>query len=271
MSLSLKALNLIDAALAGRTVRRVARDVAYGPGKRQKLDIYAPKKGAAGRPVLVFFYGGNWDSGDKHDYAFAGRAFAQLGFVTVLPDYTHTHERPYPAFMEDAGAALEWVGAHIRDYGGDPARIVVAGHSAGAYIAVTLALDARWGASGAVRAAIGLAGPYDFLPFDNPIATRTFGHAPDLAATQPVNFVRADAPPLLLITGDADTTVRPYNSRNLAARVNGAGGSARLVLYPDITHTGPVKALARPFRRSAPVLTDVAAFTAGLGLGLGPS
>jgi len=106
MSLALKALNLIDGLLAGGRTRRVARDVAYGAGKRQKLDIYAPGDGTAGRPVLVFFYGGNWDSGDKHDYAFAGRAFAELGFVTVLPDYTHTHERPWPAFMEDAGAAL---------------------------------------------------------------------------------------------------------------------------------------------------------------------
>jgi acetyl esterase/lipase len=265
MSLPLKALNLLDALLTRGTTRRVARDVAYGPEKRQKLDIYAPTGGIAGRPVLVFFYGGNWDSGDKHDYSFAGRAFAGLGFVTVLPDYTHTHERPYPAFMEDAGAALEWVNTHIRDYGGDPARIAVAGHSAGAYIAVTLALDARWGAGDAIRAAIGLAGPYDFLPFDSPISTRTFGHTPDLAATQPVNFARADAPPLLLISGDADTTVRPYNSRNLAARVREAGGTAELILYPGITHTGPVKALARPFRQSAPVLTDIAAFLDRLG------
>jgi acetyl esterase/lipase len=260
MSFLLQALNVVDAALSTRSTRRVAQGLAYGDEPRQKLDIYAPKGGAAGRPVLVFFYGGNWDSGDKHDYSFVGRAFAGLGFATVLPDYTHTHERPYPAFMKDAGAALKWVTTHIRDYGGDPARIAVAGHSAGAYIAVMLALDRRWGASGAIRAAIGLAGPYDFLPFDNPIATRTFGHADDLAATQPVNFARADAPPLLLISGDADTTVRPYNSRNLAARVNEVGGSARLILYPGVTHTGPVKALARPFRRSAPVLTDIAAF-----------
>ena len=76
MSLLLKALNLVDAALAGRRSRRVARDLAFGPAPRQQLDLYAPRQAEPGRPVLVFFYGGNWDSGDKHDYAFAGRAFA---------------------------------------------------------------------------------------------------------------------------------------------------------------------------------------------------
>ena len=267
MSFLLKALNLLDGTLAGRSARRVARDLAYGAAARQKLDIYAPHGGAANRPVLVFFYGGNWDSGDRQDYAFAGRAFAELGFVTVLPDYTHSHERPYPAFMEDAGAALAWVATHIAEYGGDPGRIVVAGHSAGAYIAVTLALDPRWGATELIRAAIGLAGPYDFLPFDSPVTERTFGAAEDLAATQPVNFVRADSPPLLLITGDADTTVRPRHSESLATRLRAAGGEAELILYPGITHTGPLKALARPFRRHAPVLRDIIAFLGRRALG----
>jgi acetyl esterase/lipase len=267
MSFLLKALNLLDAALSPGAAMLTARDVPFGADARRRLDIYAPRQGGAGRPVLVFFYGGNWDSGDKHDYAFVGRAFAGLGYVTVLPDYTHTHERPYPAFMADAGAALAWVREHIAGHGGDPARIAVAGHSAGAYIAVTLALDPRWGAATTIRAAIGLAGPYDFLPFDSPVTRRTFGHAESLDATQPVNFVRPDAPPLLLITGDADTTVRPRHSEALAARMREAGGEAELILYPGITHTGPVKAIARPFRTHAPLLPDIVAFLSRPGPG----
>ena len=266
MSLLLKALNGLDALLSAGRARVAAREVAFGAQPRQRLDIYAPRKRAEKRPVLVFFYGGNWDSGDRHDYAFAGRAFAELGYVTVLPDYHHTHEQPYPAFMDDAAAALAWVRAHIADYGGDPERIAVAGHSAGAYIAVTLALDPRWGAATAIRAGIGLAGPYDFLPFDSPVTRRTFGHVADLPATQPVNHVSADAPPLLLITGEADTTVYPRHSTKLAARLGEAGGTAELSLYPEVTHTGPLKALARPFRSHAPVLRDIAAFLGRLGL-----
>lgn len=266
MSFLLKALNSLDALLAGRGTRRMARDVPFGPNPRQRLDIFAPRRSAEPRPVVVFFYGGNWDSGDRHDYAFAGRALAGLGYVTVLPDYHHTHEQPYPAFMDDAAAALAWVRAQIADHGGDPDRIVVAGHSAGAYIAVTLALDARWGAAASIRAAIGLAGPYDFLPFDSPVTERTFGHVEDLPATQPINHARADAPPLLLITGEADTTVYPRHSKDLAARLRALGGTAALIVYPGINHTGPLKALARPFRRHAPVLNDIAAFLAKHGL-----
>ena len=266
MSFLLKTLNLFDATLAGRSVRRVARDLPFGPAARQRLDLYAPRRAGASRPILVFFYGGNWDSGEKQDYAFAGRAFAELGYLAVLPDYTHTHERPYPAFMQDAGAALAWVRANIADHGGDPARIVVAGHSAGAYIAVTLALDPRWGARGTIRAAIGLSGPYDFLPFDSPVTARTFGRAGDLPDTQPVNHAHHGTPPLLLATGDADTTVRPRNSIELHARVRQAGADAELILYPGRGHTDPLKAIARPFRGQTPVLRDIAGFLGRLGL-----
>lgn len=266
MSLALKALNLIDAALAGRKARRLARGVPFGPGARQQLDIYAPRQAPAPRPVLVFFYGGNWDSGERRDYAFAGRAFAELGYVTVVPDYTHSSEQPYPAFMKDAAAALAWVSAHIADYGGDPERIAVAGHSAGAYIAVALALDSRWGATRKIRAAIGLAGPYDFLPLDSPVTVRTFGHVQDLHATQPVHHAHAGAAPLLLISGGADTTVSPRHSTALAARARLTGSEARLVLYPGVSHAGPLKALARPFRQHAPVREEIAGFLAERGL-----
>lgn len=266
MAFLLKALNALDAALSLGRTGPVVRDLAYGSEPRRRLDVYMPRGGPGGRPVLVFFYGGNWDSGDRRDYAFAGRAFAASGYVTVLPDYTHSHERPYPAFMADGAAALAWVSANIAEHGGDPARIAVAGHSAGAYLAVTLALDQSWGASDAIEAGVGLAGPYDFLPFDSPVTSRTFGHVEDLPATQPVNHVRADAPPLLLVTGDADTTVRPRHSQELAARLREAGAETELILYPGIAHTGPVKALARPFRGHAPVLRDIAAFLARHGL-----
>jgi acetyl esterase/lipase len=132
---------------------------------------------------------------------------------------------------------------------------------------VTLALDPRWGANRAIKAGIGLAGPYDFLPFDSPVTERTFGHVEDLPATQPVNHVRADAPPFLLATGDADTTVRPGHSVELAKRLQAAGGDAALILYPGVTHTGPLKAISRPFRGHASVLQDIARFLRERGLG----
>lgn len=236
-------------------------DIAFGAHPRQRLDVYAPR-GAQGLPVVVWIYGGSWNSGLKDGYGFAARAFASRGFVTVVPDYRLVPEVRYPAFLEDNAAAVRWARANVARYGGDPDRIVLAGHSAGAYNAAMLALDAQWlgGDRAAIKGLIGLAGPYDFLPLDGPVTRAAFGEAPDLPATQPVNKVAAGAPPAFLATGADDTTVRPRNSEKLAAKLQAAGVAAELKVYPGMGHVGIVTALARPLRGKAPVLADATAF-----------
>jgi acetyl esterase/lipase len=247
-----------------RGVRRVVRDASYGAGPRQKLDVYAPE-GATGAPVIVFIYGGSWRSGDKDDYEFAGAAFASRGFVTAIPNYRLAPEVRFPSFLEDCAAALRWVGDHVAEHGGDPRRIVLVGHSAGAYNAIMLALAGDYlRAAGvdasAVRGAVGLAGPYDFLPFDVDATRDAFGQAPDPLLTQPVRFARADAPPLLLLWGEDDTTVGPRNLESLARVQRAAGGRVETNTYAGIDHVEILLALSRPFRGSAPVLEDVVAF-----------
>jgi acetyl esterase/lipase len=248
-----------------RDVERLAAGVAFGPEARQTLDVYAPK-GAARAPVLLFFYGGSWSSGRRQDYAFAARAYAARGFVTVVPDYRLVPQVHYPAFIEDGAAALGWTVANIARFGGDPAAIGVAGHSAGAWIALMLALDGRWAAAagappGAIRAAVGLAGPYDVLPFaPGGAADLAMGRAPDLAATQPISHASAAAPPVLLLTGDADSTVKPRNSLALASALVAAGAAAEARIYPGIGHVGILLALSKPFRGRAPALADSAGF-----------
>jgi acetyl esterase/lipase len=247
-----------------RSARRVARDVAYGPGERQKLDIYAPT-GARAAPLVVFFYGGGWNSGARGLYGWAAQAIASRGFVVALPDYRLVPEVRFPVFLEDCAQAtakaVELAGGH----GADPAKLAVAGHSAGAYNALMLALDPRYLAAaglpaGSVKAAAGLAGPYDFLPLDVASTREAFGQAPDLPQTQPVTFADRSDPAVWLAYGGKDRVVYPHNSRNLAARVNAAGGTAELKLYPDLDHAGMIAALAPLFRGRAPVLDDMAAF-----------
>jgi acetyl esterase/lipase len=246
--------------------RRVAHGVAFGPGPRRTLDIYAPAH-ASDRPwpVLVFIYGGSWASGRKADYGFAGRALAAQGFVVVIPDYRLVPEVRFPGFVQDGAAAIGWTAANIARYGGDARRIAVAGHSAGAYIALMLALDRRWIAEAGldpriIRAAVGLSGPYDFYPFDVSASINAFGQAPDAAATQPVNFARSDAPPVFLGTGDRDTTVRPRNTFALADALRRKGAGVEVKIYPGLDHASTVLALSLPFRGRAPVLHDTAAF-----------
>jgi len=246
---------------------RGARDVAFGPRPRQRLDVYAPRhaKGEAAAPVAVFFYGGSWDSGRKQDYNWVGQALASRGFVTVVPDYGLYPQVRYPGFLEDGARAVRWAQDHAAEFGGDPERIVLVGHSAGAYNAAMIALDHRYlhdvGVDPKhVRALAGLSGPYDFLPLTDPIAERTFGDAPDLAATQPTSFVRPDSPPAFLATGDADTMVFPRNTVKLAARLRAAGVTVEERHYPGVDHIRMVLALSRPFRSRAPVLDEMTTF-----------
>ena len=262
---SLGTLNGLNAVTPGDGgVRLVAQDIPFGPDPRQQLDVYAPR-GANRAPVVVFFYGGSWRTGSKRDYGFAARAIAARGFVVVVPDYRLVPQVRYPAFVEDGAAAVAWTAANAGRYGGDPARIGVTGHSAGAYIALMLTVDRRWlakaGAAGAIKAAVGLAGAYDFYPFDpGGAAEAAFGQFPDPRDTQPVTHASAGAPPVLLLTGDADTTVKPRNATALAAALTAAGASATVKTYPGIGHIGIILAVSKPFRGKAPVLADMTTF-----------
>jgi acetyl esterase/lipase len=247
--------------------RRVATSIAYGPLPRQGLDIYAPAA-AARAPVVVFFYGGSWSSGRKEDYSFAASAFASAGYVCVLPDYRLFPAVRFPAFLEDCALATAWVSKNIARFGGDPSRLFLAGHSAGAYNAVMVGLDRRYldaagGSQAAIRGVAGLAGPYDFLPLDNRTTINVFGEAPRLDLTQPVNFARRGLPPFFLATGADDDTVFPRNTIALAKRLRGVSVPVTEKIYPGVSHAGILLALSVPLRGRAPVLADMLDFFRG--------
>lgn len=262
---NLATLNRLNALTPGDggVVRRVD-GAAYGAEARQRLDVYAPEHAAGPLPVVVFFYGGGWNSGDRGGYGFAARAIAAKGFVVVVPDYRLVPAVRFPAFVDDAAAAIRWTVEHIAASGGDPARIAVAGHSAGAHIALLVTLDRHYlaaaGVPGAIKAAVGLAGPYDFLPLDATSAIDAFGAAPNKVLTQPIHFARADAPPVLLLTGDADDVVRPRNTAALAAALRALGAPVAVRTYPGVGHIGILLALSKPFRGKADVLATIAQF-----------
>ena len=228
-------------------------DVAYGDGPRRRLDIYTPAdtRPDNARPVVVFFYGGSWQSGSRADYRFVAEALTRRGLVVVIPDYRVNPEVVFPAFVEDGAAAVRWTLENAVRFGGDPHRLFLMGHSAGANIAALLALDGRYLAAagvapGSVTGLIGLAGPYAFDPFATESVRPVFAGLQDKDRARPIAFIDAGDPPMLLLHGLSDDTVYPRNSEQLAEAARAAGVRVTLEMLPDLGHVGILLALARP-------------------------
>ncbi len=258
-------------ALAPAGTHTRTAGVAYGDGPRQKLDIYRPAQPAptGGWPVVVFFYGGSWNSGARGDYAFVGEALAARGILTLVADYRLYPEVRYPDFLRDSAAALAWGLEHASPLGGNPRRVFVMGHSAGAYNAAMLALDARWlqgNPAGAhhpdeLAGFIGLAGPYDFLPMTNEDTQPVFFHPNYPAGSQPVSHVSRTAPPTFLGAARDDRLVDPQrNTLGLASRLQALHVPVTVKTYDGVSHATLIGAFGAPLRWLAPVLDDVVAF-----------
>ena len=243
----------------------ITRNLSYGEGLRRGLDVYAPKR-AKGAPVVIFFYGGSWDSGSRGLYTFVGAALAKRGYVVIIPDYRVYPEVRWPAFLEDSAQAVRWARDHAADYGGDPKRLVLMGHSAGAYNAAMLTYDKRWLAAVGmdpdkdIRAFVGLAGPYDFLPLKSEELKTIFGPEDTRPATQPIQYVSAAAPPALLVTDTADTVVDPGNVARMATAIQAKGGRAETRAYKGLGHALLIGTFASPLRGLAPAFNDACAF-----------
>jgi acetyl esterase/lipase len=240
--------------------------IAYGDDPRQKLDVYVPRHPLKGAPVVVFFYGGSWNSGNRGDYTFVGEALASRGIVAVLADYRLYPQVRYPLFLEDGARAVAWTKAHISEYSGNPQRLYLMGHSSGAYNASMLALDTNLlGAVGMspkdLSGWIGLAGPYDFLPIENPDVRPVFFWPDSPAQSQPINHVSRGAPPALLIAASKDNLVNPKrNTGGLASKLREASVPVQDLYYSRPSHITLVATLSRPLRRLAPVLDQVVGF-----------
>jgi acetyl esterase/lipase len=254
-------VDTIDRIASRADAVKIADNVVFGPNNDNSLEIWSTaKKDAKPKPVLVFFYGGGWANGTRTEYSYAARPFVEAGYIVVLPDYRKVPEVRFPAFVEDSAAAVKWVQAHIGEYGGDPDRISVAGHSAGAYNALMLALDPQWLGDKPVKGAISLAGPADFYPFTTRRAIDAMAAFADPKATQPISFVRKDAPPILLIHGTDDTVVRIRNANSLYSKQKAAGGDIALRPQQGGSHNDLVLAMGTLFRGRYPVVKESVAF-----------
>ena len=259
------AVDVLNATVASDTYLRT-ESLAYGPNLRQQVDLYHPKTDAKNAPMVVFFYGGSWSSGDRADYRFVGEALAAQGIVTVVADYRLSPEVRYPVFLQDSALAMRWAFDNAPTYGADPARIFVMGHSAGAYNAAMLALDKRLlGAVGLSPARlagwIGLAGPYDFLPIGDRKTQVAFEWPNTPPDSQALFHAGSASPPALLLAPVNDSLVNTQRSTvGMAQRLKSSGVQVESELFDTVSHVSIVATMASVLRSRAPVLERVTGF-----------
>ena len=264
------AVDLLNATVPTDTYRRTG-GLAYGPDPRQRLDVYQPSATAVKAPMVVFFYGGNWSSGERGDYRFVGEALASRGIVTVVADYRLSPAYRYPAFVQDSAGAVRWAFDHAAEYGADESRIFVMGHSAGAYNAAMVALDSRWLAAEGLSPSrlagwIGLAGPYDFLPIIEPQTRVAFDWPNTPASSQPLAYASPASPPALLLAAANDSVVNPRRSTvAMAERLKASGVRVESALFDGVGHVTLLASMASVLSGRAPVLERVTSFVQSSG------
>ncbi len=242
---------------------QTAKDVAYGPLERQRLDIYRPQA-SANACVIVFVYGGSWDSGAKEQYGFVAAALARHGYTVVVPDYRLYPEVKHPEFVADVAKAVASEPVQTLLEGNS---LVMMGHSAGAMIAGLISYDAKYlqaeGLSPDIIAAyVALAGPHDyFLPTQKSRWTNIFGDDETKQVDAlTVNHVTPKNPPTLILHGADDETVTPRSAVSLEQKLTAAGVPVTRKTYPGVTHVKLLAAMGRPLGFLAPTLDDVDEF-----------
>jgi acetyl esterase/lipase len=213
----------------------VVRDVDYVantdyPDGKDRLDIYIPD-GARNAPVIFSIHGGALEAGDRSEERFVGQRFAGAGYVTVVISYRLSPDVSHPAHIQDVAAAFAWVTRNIAQHRGDPNRILVIGHSAGAYLAMLLAADPRWLAAHMLspRAIAGVAPVSGFYWVDRE------GVGPDRPTyiwgrdrhvwvdASPAHYLRPTIPPVLLLDTDGDEGWRQQQKAEFADALRRAG------------------------------------------------
>ena len=250
--------------LSSNSYYTATTDIAYGNLDRQSLDVYTTNTVRANAPVVIFFYGGGWNGGDKHDYEFVASSLTEAGYTVVIPDYRVFPEVVFPTFVEDGALSVAWVLNNAELVNEDQPHVFLMGHSAGAHIAALLSFDSQYlndqsAATSSISGFVGLSGPYDFLPLETNYLADVFPE--DLRAdSQPINFVTSSAPPTLLVHGLDDKLVEPGNSTRLEQKLAESNIPVTMHLYEDVGHARVAVALSPPFEFTGDALKDTLRF-----------
>lgn len=221
----------------------VRKDITYIEGDaadapKHKLDLYLPKE-QKNFPVLVFLHGGSWRSGDRSTYPALGNRFAKLGIGVAIPSYRLMPKNPHPAQIEDAAAAFAWVYKNIAQFGGDPSRIYIAGHSAGGHLVALLALDPVYLKKfdvplTAIKGVAAISGVYDV----SKIAGFKTSDGDD--SPSPIAHVHSNTPPFLVSYCQWDYLALPLQAREFADALKKSFDPVELLYVPGQGHISEI-------------------------------
>ncbi len=253
-----------SALFAERNIH-VKNNVSFGDLPRYKLDIYQPHITNAKTPVIIFYYGGGWDSGERQMYGFVGSALASQGYITVIPDYRLYPEVIYPDFMTDIGLAYIWTRNNIMPAGETTPKIFIMGHSAGAHMAALFTYNQKYLYSLDKKTPmpdgfIGLSGPYGYNPLTHERSGHIFEKVSDETEVQPIHQVRKNAPPALLLHGKKDKLVLTLNAYRMRDALHAVGAQAEAIELAKAGHINLLLALSKPFRHRLLVLSMINRF-----------
>ncbi|MGP0065257.1 MAG: alpha/beta hydrolase [Isosphaeraceae bacterium] len=279
---NLSGLFLVFGLATVSQARDVKRDIPYAEpaNERQMLDVYAPEN-AKGLPVVFWIHGGGWGVGDKTSVNAKPKAFVDKGYVFVATNYRFLPKVDMETIVRDVAKSIRWVHDHIAEYGGDPGRILVMGHSAGAQLAALVCTDDRYlKAEGLTLSIIKGCVPVDGDTYDVPLMIETgvarrkalgqpnpkFGHYEKFGSDpvkhrnfSAVNHVargKGIPPFLLLYVGDHPDT--GAQARRLGSVLTEAGIPAKIFGAKDTNHSKLDENLGLPGDPSTKVLFEFA-------------
>lgn len=257
-------LNILNTAIKLTRPYDVTENIDFGKEEWQKLDVYRSSDQTESSPVIIFVYGGGWDWGDKSLYHFAADAFTSKGYTVAIPNYIKYPQGRFPQFIDDVALSVAWVENNIADFNGNPEKLFLVGHSAGAHTAGLLVSDPRYLQNAAasianIKGFAGIAGPYNFTP-KKPEYIKTFG--PENFEIMKANtHIDGSEPPMLLIHAKGDTVVGQFNQTTLAETIKSTGGLVETTLYgEDIGHVSILLKLHPWFAGKVNVANDIDIF-----------
>ena len=239
------------------------KDIPFGHTGSLKLDVYKPKTKSEKKDILVFIHGGNWSNGSKKLYRFFGRGMARKGILTVVIDFRQYPSATYSGMAMDAAEAVAWIRQHAAEYGGDPEKIFVAGHSAGAHLAALISTDNSYFDSLEIKSPVKgciLIDPfgldmYTYLKKEEPYKYDVYRTVFTKDSVQwkrgsPVNHLHPGMPPFMLFRGGRTYPNIVEGTDRFAEALKKYQPDASVIVVPRKRHAGMIFSYTNPRKKA---------------------